>query len=93
MMNAKAGRFKMSGVEKKMNSLVIYILMCQIFLSLLVSLVGIGWYKNESADATYLYITDSIGVNWVQTFFTYFLLLNTLIPISLIVTIEVVKVM
>jgi magnesium-transporting ATPase (P-type) len=93
MMNAKAGRFKMSRIEKKMNNLVIYILICQTLLSLIISFIGITWFKDYASEDTYLDITSSIGTNWVETFFTYFLLLNTLIPISLIVTIEVVKVL
>ena len=92
MMNAKSGRNKQSKVEKKMNLLVIYILGLQIFLCLLVSFVGIHWYRNDSYDNVYLYLTDALGTSFVQTFFRYFLLINTLIPISLIVTIEVVKV-
>ena len=59
---------------------------------LLVSFVGINWYRNESSDNDYLRLTDTLGTSFTQTFFRYFLLLNTLIPISLIVTIEVVKV-
>lgn len=61
-------------------------------LCLLVSFFGINWYRNDSGDYDYLHLTDGLSVDFVVTFFTYFLLLNTLIPISLIVTIEVVKV-
>lgn len=91
MMNAKEGTFKTSKVEAKMNQLVIFILGVQIFLCLLVSFVGINWYRNDSGDYKYLQLTDALGTSFIQTFFRYFLLLNTLIPISLIVTIEVVK--
>lgn len=75
-----------------MNLLVLYILALQIGFCLLVSFVGIHWYRNDSSDNAYLSLTDTLGTSFVQTFFRYFLLLNTLIPISLIVTIEVVKV-
>jgi magnesium-transporting ATPase (P-type) len=75
-----------------MNKLVIVILGIQIMLCLLVSFVGINWYRNESQDYKYLYLTDALQTSFIQTFFRYFLLLNTLIPISLIVTIEVVKI-
>lgn len=92
MMNAKEGRNKQSKVEYKMNLLVLWILAIQIGFCLLVSFVGIHWYRNDSSDNTYLQLTDTLGTSFVQTFFRYFLLLNTLIPISLIVTIEVVKV-
>ena len=92
MMNAKQGRNKQSMVEQKMNLLVLWILGIQIMFCLLVSFVGINWYRNESSDNQYLRLTDTLGTSFTQTFFRYFLLLNTLIPISLIVTIEVVKV-
>ena len=92
MMNAKEGRNKQSMVEYKMNLLVLWILGIQVGLCLLVSFVGINWYRNDSADNVYLRLVDTLGKSFTQTFFRYFLLLNTLIPISLIVTIEVVKV-
>lgn len=92
MMNAKEGVNKQSKVEYKMNLLVLWILAIQIGFCLLVSFVGIHWYRNDSSDNAYLKLTDTLGTSFVQTFFRYFLLLNTLIPISLIVTIEVVKV-
>ena len=75
-----------------MNLLVLWILALQFGFCLLVSFVGIHWYRNESSNNSYLYLTDTLGTSYVKTFFRYFLLLNTLIPISLIVTIEVVKV-
>ena len=40
----------------------------------------------------YLPFDWAIGTAGVITFFSYFLLLNTLLPISLIVTLELVKV-
>lgn len=81
----------MSKVEEKMNSLVIGILVFQIILCGIISSIGIDWYIEFMADHTYIDKIDSTGVNWVKSFFRYFLLLNTLIPISLIVTLEVVK--
>ena len=37
-------------VEEKMNLLVLWILGIQIIFCLLVSFVGINWYRNESSD-------------------------------------------
>lgn len=54
--------------------------------------MGIHWYRNDSTNNAYLGLTDTLGQSFIVTFFRYFLLLNTLIPISLIVTIEMVKV-
>ena len=92
MMNAKEGYFKSSQVENKMNKLVIYVMFMQLALCMLVSFIGVHWFANDSYEYTYLSISDAISTTYIFTFFTYFLLLNTLIPISLIVTIEVVKI-
>ena len=40
----------------------------------------------------YILLERSINMESFITFFTYFLLLNTLIPISLIITMEIVKI-
>lgn len=75
-----------------MNQLVLSILGVQFSLCLLVSFIDIKWYKdNHLLHSFYLDTFDSVGSNFIQTVFRYFLLLNTLIPISLIVTIEMVK--
>jgi magnesium-transporting ATPase (P-type) len=39
-----------------------------------------------------LQLSGSKGTDAVERFFTYFILLNTMIPISLVVTLEIVKV-
>ena len=75
-----------------MNKLVIYVMFMQLALCMLVSFIGVHWFANDSYEYTYLSISDAISTTYIFTFFTYFLLLNTLIPISLIVTIEVVKI-
>ena len=58
---------------------------------MVISWIGIKWYKDELENKNYLDLVDNSGLNWIKCFFEYILLLNTLIPISLIVTIEVVK--
>jgi len=92
MMNSKEGRFKMSRMEEKMNRLVVVILGVQALLCLVVATVGLFWQRSDSDEHSYILISDTLTANYFKTFFRYFLLLNTLIPISLIVTIEVVKV-
>ncbi len=92
MQNSKPGRQKMSKMEDKMNTLVIGILVVQLILCLIISCIGISWYEEEKDNHSYIIMAETTGENWVKSFFRYFLLLNTLIPISLIVTIEVVKV-
>ena len=97
MKNAKDPISKFSSVESLMNSGLIIIFLVQ-FILCCVSVVLRGFYYKsnlENADqdpttsfgyAEYNYIVESI-----LNFFTYLLLLNTLIPISLIITLEVVK--
>ena len=97
MKNAKDPISKFSSVESLMNSGLIIIFLVQ-FVLCCVSIIFRGYYYKtnlENADedpttsfgyAEYNYIVES-----VLNFFTYLLLLNTLIPISLIITLEVVK--
>ena len=97
MKNAKDPVTKFSSLESLMNSGLIMIFIVQ-FILCICSVFFRGYYyktKLEDADkdpttnfgyAEYDYIVES-----VLNFFTYLLLLNTLIPISLIITLEVVK--
>ena len=97
MKNAKDPRSKFSSLESLMNSGLIIIFIMQ-FVFCCISIIMRGYYYKtnlENADkepitnfgyAEYNYIVESF-----LNFFTYLLLLNTLIPISLIITLEVVK--
>ena len=77
-----------------MNNLVLYIILVQIILCLIVSIIGSFWYTDRTKETgnLYLVITFNVGVNGVISFFSHFLIFNTLLPISLIVTLEIVKV-
>ncbi len=59
---------------------------------MIISIIGSFWYRENEDDIIYLPFTFAVGLNGVLTFFTHFLLLNTLLPISLIVTLEIAKV-
>ena len=97
MKNAKDPITKFSSVESLMNSGLIIIFFMQ-FILCCVSIILRGYYYKTNLDnadkdptanfgyAEYNYIIESL-----LNFFTYLLLLNTLIPISLIITLEVVK--
>ena len=75
-----------------MNRLVLYIVLAQIGLCVIIAGIGSNWYYDASDEVTYLPFTFYVGVYGVIDFFSYFLLLNTMLPISLIVTLEIVKV-
>lgn len=82
-----------------MNRYILYILFTQLTLSFITSAIGFAWnLKNETGKGNdinrHAYVAENFkpNVNFVLKFFTYFLLYNTMIPISLIVSMEMVKV-
>ena len=91
-MNSQKVREKQSKMERKLNKLVVYIVIAQAILCVLVVIISSFWYKNAEADYYYLPFNWAVGVQAVIIFFSYFLLLNTMLPISLIISLEIVKV-
>lgn len=92
MMNSQSARFKQSKIEIRMNRLVMYIVVAQCVLCAILAIIGSFWYRDSEDEVHYLPFEWDVGVNGVISFFSYFLLLNTLLPISLIVSLEIVKV-
>jgi len=92
MLNSQSARFKSSKVERKMNKLVMYNVGAQVILCSIVAIIGSFWYQEYEDDKLYLPFDYHFAVNGVISFFSYFLLMSTLLPISLIVTLEIVKV-
>ena len=92
MQNSQSSRFKQSKMELLMNRIILYVLLVQLLFCIIVASVGAAWYENNQDDHSYLDVRNSTAKSAVISFFSYFLLLNTLIPISLIVTLEVIKI-
>lgn len=69
-----------------------YIVVAQCVLCAILAIIGSFWYRDSEDEVHYLPFEWDVGVNGVISFFSYFLLLNTLLPISLIVSLEIVKV-
>ena len=94
MKNAKEPIPKYSSVEKLMNVALIYVFAFQSILCIISAILSYIYYKKKLENAK-----DSFGhiefsdprIESFFNFFTYLLLLNTMIPISLIITVEVVK--
>ena len=96
MKNAKEPRTKFSSVESLMNKGLFLIFGLQGILCLLSAIFRAIYFNINLKDANrdpinYGYIDYSLAVESILNFFTYLLLLNTLIPISLIITLEIVK--
>ena len=107
MKNAKDPILKMSSVESLLNKLLVGILILQIILSIISCVFHSIYYiskediiissssinDNEIIKNTWIdYLPFKLGVDSTLSFFTYLLLLNTMIPISLIITLELVKI-
>ena len=75
-----------------MNKLLGFILLTQLVCSLICGILA-GIFNNDvSAFQNYMQWPNTPVVEGILAFFTYFVLVNTMIPISLIVSIEIVKV-
>ena len=107
MKNAKDPLIKMSSVEKLLNKLLLGIFGAQLILCIISAILHLVYFKKDSllmiqssklSDDDKLrnsfidYMSYNLAIDSVLSFFTYLLLLNTLIPISLVVTLEIVKV-
>ena len=107
MKNAKDPIIKMSSVESLLNKLLVCILVVQMLLSIVGCICHSIYFKShekivisknpineeESFSNTWVdYLPLSLSIDSLLSFFTYVLLLNTMIPISLIVTLELVKI-
>eukprot|EP00743_Colponemidia_sp_Colp-15_P003582 GILK01003864.1.p1 GENE.GILK01003864.1~~GILK01003864.1.p1 ORF type:complete len:1213 (-),score=219.55 GILK01003864.1:92-3730(-) len=93
MQNGNAVRHKQSSVESMVNRLVVVIIAFELALCLLLGILsGIWSAENRANSSDYLGATsDTAAYTGFIAFWSYFLLVNTMIPISLIVAIEVVK--
>ena len=96
MMNSQLGAHKQSSVERLMNTFTLTIFYAQLILTLSLAILGGLWHSDSSSrgnDPVHFYIELSYSsiFEGIFTFVRYFQLLNTLIPISLFVTTEMIK--
>lgn len=95
MLNSKSETEKMSQIEKKINLILVFIFGVQIILSIVVS-IGFSVFRRQNASG-YSYIDWNfqygVALDSFLVFLSQFVLINTMIPISLIVSIEIVKFM
>ena len=81
----------MSNLEHSVNQLVIYILSVQALLCVVMSLGSMYWLSDSKYDDFMLEEELSNTTRSLLNFFTYFLLLSTVLPISLPVSLEMTK--
>ena len=93
ILNSKKPRTKVSLIEQSMNNLLIYVFIFLMICCLVCSILhNYGYKTHQSFYDNFIMINRNPLTESFITFFTYFLLLNTMIPISLIVTLEIIKV-
>lgn len=90
--NSSASPIKRSNVERVTNKQVLLIFAFQLFLCSFCAVANRIWVGDHKEKATYLSFTRSPAEESAWAWVTFLILYNNLIPISLYVTVEVVKV-
>lgn len=93
MMNSDSSSEKMSQIEVKVNYILGLILILQVVMCFILAILdGVFLSTKRDNNSSYiLFSTYSTATDAFLIFCSYMVLLNTMIPISLIVSIEIVK--
>jgi phospholipid-transporting ATPase len=99
MMNSSSVPFKRTHVEQVTNSQILFLLALLIVLCLFSTIAGEIWNYQNKINHWYLGLTrltqdkttNSVPNHFGYTFLTFFILYNNLIPISLQITVDLVK--
>jgi len=93
MKKSGGARSKMSQVEKTMNTCIKIVFLAQIVLCSLTTIAETIWKNNHEGETPYLLSSglDLLMPQWAGNWFTFLLLFNNFIPISLYVTVEMVN--
>lgn len=92
ILNSESESEKMSQIEVKVNYILGFILLIQLLLCLFAGVAySITRYNMEETSSYIDWPNLSRPLDGFLTFLTYFVLLNTMIPISLVVSMEMVK--
>lgn len=93
MKNAKKPPRKVSNLMKMMNYMLYTVFLLQIFIITLYASLSVGWIQNKGKKYKYLDLSsETVGVGtWFIQLLTYWVAYSHMIPISLYVIIEVLK--
>lgn len=95
MLNSSKANNKFSHLESKMNDEIIKIFIMQVILCVFCATCYIVWYHNAEDDTEEYLELDELDQSgfllFVLMFFSWMLIFTNFVPISLIVTLEVVK--
>ncbi|XP_059845097.1 probable phospholipid-transporting ATPase IA isoform X3 [Hypanus sabinus] len=91
MQNTTRAPLKLSNVEHITNVQILFLFGILLFISLVCAIGSTIWNKRHAEGVWYLHFSDSGAAYFGLNFLTFIILFNNLIPISLLVTLEVVK--
>ncbi|XP_071371262.1 probable phospholipid-transporting ATPase IA isoform X2 [Centroberyx affinis] len=91
MQNSTRPPLKLSGVERLTNRFILFLVGCLLAISLACSAGQTLWKNNCGDYAWYMDLNYGSAANFCLNFLTFIILFNNLIPISLLVTLEVIK--
>lgn len=86
-----SSRSKKSALMTRVNYLLVIIAFLQLSLCFFAAVLCFSWTERNYTDAWYLRFTDGAGLAAFSSFFTWFIILAQLVPISLLVSNELVK--
>ena len=92
MRNSEISKQKASELEKKTNKFIIFLLIFQIVCSTICALMNLAFNITQLPKIPYINIEYSPVLEGFINFWSYILLFNTMLPISLIVSLEFVKI-
>ena len=92
MMNLRREAHKVGRVERVITRYIIFLILFQAVVSLILTILfGVFASRNEHRDKFWYLFTSYSGSEVVPRYFTFFLTLSYLVPISLYVTMEIVR--
>ena len=94
MRNQRAAPLKRSGVERRANRFIGGLFVVEVLLALVCAAGSTLWLQQNRSSAWYLMLeSESLGARFALNTITFVILFNNLIPISLYVSVEVVRVL
>ena len=92
MKNSGGSSYKQSNIETLMNKMILLLIGVQVTMCLIIFICAGVWnYNWAESYKEFIPVRKSSFVEAILTFFTISVLLNTMIPISLIISLEMVK--
>eukprot|EP01097_Dermamoeba_algensis_P009645 TRINITY_DN6883_c0_g1_i1.p1 TRINITY_DN6883_c0_g1~~TRINITY_DN6883_c0_g1_i1.p1 ORF type:complete len:1134 (-),score=257.84 TRINITY_DN6883_c0_g1_i1:56-3256(-) len=92
MLNSQNPPHKTSSVEKFMNTFIFRMILALVLLCIISSVIGGYWQSKFGTDHWYINYDTSTGMLTFTNFFAFLVLYSNFVPISLYVTLEVVRV-